>query len=101
VYRGDIDTQGGTLSKLTLIKQGDGKQPDLVITLFDHTKDHTYLARTGLFGGDYPNHNDIFTPVPNQVHDLAGNANTMKISLESPVKGGVKVIKNYTYTRGS
>jgi YidC/Oxa1 family membrane protein insertase len=101
VYRGDIDTQGGTLSKLTLVKQGDGKQPDLVITLFDHTKDHTYLARTGLFGGDFPNHNDIFTPVPNQVHDLAGNANTMKISLESPVKGGVKVIKTYTFTRGS
>jgi YidC/Oxa1 family membrane protein insertase len=101
VYRGDIDTQGGTLSKLTLVKQGDGKQPDLVITLFDHTKDHTYLARTGLFGGDYPNHNDIFTPVPNQVHDLAGNQNTMKISLESPVKGGVKVIKTYTFTRGS
>src|ERR1700754_3957170 len=50
VYRGDIDTQGGPLSKLTLVKQGDGKQPDLVITLFDHTKDHTYLARTGLFG---------------------------------------------------
>ncbi|MDQ7982460.1 membrane protein insertase YidC [Paraburkholderia sp. SARCC-3016] len=101
VYRGDIDTQGGTLSKLTLIKQGDGKQPDLVITLFDHTKDHTYLARTGLFGGDYPNHNDIFTPVPNQLHDLAANQNTMQISLESPVKGGVKVIKTYTFTRGS
>src|ERR1700710_2036790 len=29
VYRGEIDTRGGTLSKLTLIKQGDGKQPDL------------------------------------------------------------------------
>jgi YidC/Oxa1 family membrane protein insertase len=101
VYRGDIDTLGGTLSKLTLVKQGDGKQPDLVITLFDHTKDHTYLARTGLFGGDFPNHNDVFTPVPNQVHDLAGNANSLKISLESQVKGGVKVIKTYTFTRGS
>ena len=102
VYSGDIDTLGGTLSKLTLVKQGDGgKQPDLVITLFDHTADHTYVARTGLFGGDYPNHNDVFTPVPGQPHDLAANQNTMKISLESPVKGGVKVVKTYTFTRGS
>jgi YidC/Oxa1 family membrane protein insertase len=101
VYRGQIDTRGGTLSKLTLVKQGDGKEPDLVITLFDHTANHTYLARTGLLGGDFPNHTDIFTPVAGQVHDLAGNANTLKISLESAEKGGVKVIKTYTFTRGS
>ena len=30
VYSGEIDTRGGTLSKLSLVKEGDGKQPDLV-----------------------------------------------------------------------
>ena len=39
VYSGQIDTRGGTLSKLSLVKEGDGKQPDLYITLFDHTAD--------------------------------------------------------------
>src|ERR1700755_2873151 len=34
VYSGEIDTRGGTLSKLSLVKQGDGQQPHLVITLF-------------------------------------------------------------------
>jgi YidC/Oxa1 family membrane protein insertase len=101
VYNGEIDTRGGTLSKLSLIKQGDGKQPDLVITLFDRTANHTYVARTGLLGGDFPNHNDIYTPVPNQPTDLTGDAKSFKFSLESPVKGGVKVIKTYTFTRGS
>src|SRR5258708_7779168 len=101
VYDGEIDTRGGTLTKLSLMKEGDGKQPDLYITLFDHTANHTYLARTGLLGGDFPNHNDIFTLVPGQPHELTGDAKSFQTSFESPVKGGVKVVKTYTFTRGS
>ncbi|KMQ80292.1 Inner membrane protein translocase component YidC, long form [Candidatus Burkholderia pumila] len=100
VYSGEIDTRGGTLSKLSLIKEGDGKQPDLYITLFNHTANHTYLARTGLLGGDFPNHNDVFTPVPGAT-SLSGDAKTLRLAFESRVKGGVKVIKIYTFTRGS
>ena len=100
VYSGQIDTRGGTLSKLSLVKEGDGKQPDLYITLFDRTATHTYLARTGLLGGDFPNHNDVFTLVPGGQTTM-GDGNTLSISFESPVKGGVKVIKTYTFTRGS
>ncbi|MBN3752935.1 membrane protein insertase YidC [Paraburkholderia sp. Tr-20389] len=99
VYRGQIDTRGGTLSKLTLVKPGEGKQPDQVITLFDHTADHTYLARTGLLGGDFPNHTDVFTPVAGQATDMTGN--TLTLSFQSPEKGGLKVLKTYTFTRGS
>ncbi|KNH08826.1 Inner membrane protein translocase component YidC, long form [Candidatus Burkholderia brachyanthoides] len=100
VYSGEIDTRGGTLSKLSLVKEGNGKQPNLYVTLFDHTANHTYLARTGLLGGDFPNHNDVFTPVPGAT-SLSPDAKTLKIAFESPVKGGVKVIKTYTFTRGS
>ncbi|MCG1041083.1 membrane protein insertase YidC [Mycetohabitans sp. B8] len=100
VYDGDISTVGGTLSRLSLVKEGEGKQPDLYITLFDHAANHTYLARTGLIGGDFPNHNDVFTVVPGPTSLVAG-ANTVSISLESPIKGGVKVVKTYTFTRGS
>ena len=100
VYDGDIDTLGGTLTRLSLVKQGESKQPDLYITLFDQAANHTYLARTGLIGGDFPNHNDVFTVVPGQT-SLPDGANSFSISLESPVKGGVKVVKTYTFTRGS
>ncbi|WP_322010749.1 membrane protein insertase YidC [Paraburkholderia sp. J12] len=100
VYEGDIDTRGGTLVKLSLVKETDGKQPGEYLTLFDHTKDHTYLARTGLLGGDFPNHTDVFTPVAGP-RDLTGDASTLQISLDSPEKGGVKVTKTYTFTKGS
>lgn len=99
VYDGEIDTRGGTLAKLSLVKEEDGK-PNQYITLFDHTKDHTYLARTGLLGGDFPNHNDVFTPAAGP-RELTGDANSFQLSFESPVKGGVKVVKTYTFTRGS
>ncbi|GAB7534396.1 membrane protein insertase YidC [Burkholderia sp. 22PA0099] len=101
VYDGEIDTRGGTLTKLTLKKEGDGKQPDLFVTLFDHTQDHTYLARTGVTGGNFPNHNDVFTPVAGNPTALAAGQDSMKLSFESQEKGGVKVVKTYTFTRGS
>src|ERR1700737_4788438 len=100
VYDGEIDTRGGTLSKLSLMKDGEDKKPKLFITLFDHTASHTYLARTGLLGGDFPNHHDVFTPVPGP-RELTGDQKSLQLSFESPVKGGVKVVKTYTFTRGS
>ncbi|UDG82614.1 membrane protein insertase YidC [Candidatus Vallotia cooleyia] len=100
VYDGDISTVGGTLSRLSLTKRVEGKQPNFYITLFDQTAHHTYLARTGLMGGNFPNHNDIFTILPGPTL-LADGADTLSISLESLVKSGVKVVKTYTFTRGS
>ncbi len=99
VYDGDIDTQGGTLSRLSLVKEGDGKQPNLYITLFDQTKDHTYLARTGLIGGDFPNHNTIFSVAPGPL--TMGADGKLTVRLESPTVGGVRLVKTYTFTRGS
>ncbi len=100
VYDGDIDTRGGTLDKLVLTKNADPKGAPLNVTLFDRTATHTYLARTGLIGGDFPNHNDVYTPVAGP-RTLSDDQKTLRVSLESPVKGGVKVVKTYTFTRGS
>ena len=100
VYDGEIDTRGGTLAKLVLKKAGDAKAANESITLFDHTVGHTYLARTGLLGGDFPNHHDVYTQVAGAT-SLTGDQNALKLSFESPVKGGVKVVKTYTFTRGS
>lgn len=102
VYDAQIDTLGGTLSKLTLIKKEKGKQssslPD--ITLFNHTPSHFYLARTGLIGGDFPNHHHIFTAAAGP-HELTDGMNTLEVRLESPIQGSVKLIKSYIFKRGS
>ncbi|MGF7190019.1 YidC/Oxa1 family membrane protein insertase [Robbsia andropogonis] len=100
LYDGEIDTLGGTLSLLKLVKEGDGKQADLYVTLFDQTPDHTYLARTGLIGGDFPNHNSIYTLV-SQGSTTMGADGKLQLRFASPVVGGVRLIKTYTFTRGS
>jgi YidC/Oxa1 family membrane protein insertase len=100
LFNADISTQGGTLSRLELLKEGDSKQPDLYVTLFDDTATHKYLARTGLSGGDFPNHDDVFTLVPGPT-EMADGQNTLAVKFESPVKGGLKLVKTYTFTRGS
>ncbi|RKP44077.1 membrane protein insertase YidC [Pararobbsia silviterrae] len=95
-----ISTQGGTLERLQLLKEGDAKQPDTYVTLFDDTATHKYLARTGLVGGDFPNHTDVFTLVPGPT-TLADGQDTLTVRFESPEKGGLKLVKTYTFTRGS
>ncbi|WP_087721892.1 membrane protein insertase YidC [Pandoraea sp. PE-S2T-3] len=98
VYEADISTQGGTLSFLALNKWPDADEADKHVVLFDNTPSHQYYARTGLIGGDYPNHNDIFTMVPGPT-TLEGDSLTVKF--ESPVKGGLQLVRTYTFHRGS
>ena len=100
LFNADLSTLGGTLQRLELLKEGDTKQPDLYVTLFDDTATHKYLARTGLSGGDFPNHGDIFTLVPGPT-TLADGQNSLQVRFESPEKGGLKLVKTYTFTRGS
>jgi len=95
----DIDTLGATLSQLTLQQIGDEKKDDKV-TLFDQSPTHTYLARTGVIGGNFPNHGDLFALVPGPTVMAAGS-DTLQVKFASSEKGGVKVVKTYTFTRGS
>jgi YidC/Oxa1 family membrane protein insertase len=100
MFDADFSTQGATLSRLELLKEGDTKQPDMYVTLFDNTATHKYLARTGLSGGDFPNHDDMFTRVPGPTA-LVDGQNTLQVKFESADKGGLKLVKTYTFTRGS
>ncbi|AKM30594.1 membrane protein insertase YidC [Pandoraea faecigallinarum] len=98
VYEADISTQGGTLSFLALTKWPDADEADKHVVLFDNTPSQQYFARTGLIGGDFPNHNDIFTQVPGPT-TMTGD--TLTVKFESPVKGGLQLVRAYTFHRGS
>jgi len=99
VFDADIDTVGATLSQLTLQQIGDAKKSD-GITLFEQTPTHTYVARSGLSGGDFPNHNALYQFVPGPT-TMAAGSNTLQLKFASADVGGVKVVKTFTFTRGS
>ncbi|MEO6917977.1 MAG: membrane protein insertase YidC [Collimonas sp.] len=97
VVKADIDTIGGELKRLELLKQKDTVDSSKNLVLFDSSATRTYLAETGLIGGPFPNHKSLFTALPG-VRTL-DNGNQVQLVLES-TEGGVKLTKTFTFTRG-
>jgi YidC/Oxa1 family membrane protein insertase len=97
VVKADIDTVGGELRRLELLKHKDANDQSKNLVLFDATEKRTYLAQSGLIGGPFPNHKTIFTAKPGLRTLDAGN--TVQLVLEAD-QGGVKLTKTYTFKRG-
>ena len=97
VVKARIDTAGGELQYLELLKHKDTVDPTKNLVLFNATPQQTYLAQTGLIGGAFPNHKSTFTVQPG-AREL-GSDKEVKLVLESET-GGVKLIKTFTFKRG-
>lgn len=97
IIKADIDTIGGELKRLELLKHKDTVDPTRNLVLFETGKERTYLAQTGLLGGAFPNHKSGFVVKPG-AREL-GTANELQLVLESE-QSGVKLTKTYTFKRG-
>ncbi|MBB5191880.1 YidC/Oxa1 family membrane protein insertase [Silvimonas terrae] len=100
LFAAEIDTNGGDLRQLQLLKhgaQGDTTQP---FTLLQDSGAHTYVAQTGLIGNGLPTHKSTFTS-SQAAYALADGQNKVEVRLDATGPDGVKVTKIYTFTRGS
>ncbi|WP_283147519.1 membrane protein insertase YidC [Silvimonas soli] len=100
LFAAEIDTAGGDLRQLQLLKHGaldNSKQP---FTLLQDSGAHTYVAQTGLIGDGLPTHKTTFTASQN-AYALADGQNKVDVRLEAAGPDGVKVAKIYTFTRDS
>jgi YidC/Oxa1 family membrane protein insertase len=97
IIKADIDTVGGELKRLELLKHRDADDPKSNTVLFDSSATRTYLAQTGLIGGAFPNHKSSFVAVPGP--RSLDSANQVQLVLESE-QGGIKLTKTYTFKRG-
>ncbi|KAA0181661.1 membrane protein insertase YidC [Cupriavidus cauae] len=96
VVRAEIDTAGGILSRLELLRHKD--EAGNPVVLFQRSAAHTYMARSGLINGDLPNHTTVFTAAPGP-RDL-GNAGSLDVVLTAE-KDGVRFAKTYRFQKGS
>ncbi len=64
------------------------------------SKDHTYVAQTGLIGEGLPNHKTEFKLAPG-TYELKPDSDKLDVRLEAPEANGLKVAKIYTFHRGS
>ena len=88
LLRATIDTDGAIVTKLELLNQKDHDGNPMV--LFDRSVERTYLARSGIIGGDFPNHTTVFA-ASSGPRDL-GTGNDVSITLTAD-KGGAKLAK--------
>jgi YidC/Oxa1 family membrane protein insertase len=122
VVKATLSGAGGSLVRLELLKYPEqvikewyepllaliGRATDAPSTgkdvvLLDEAADRLYVAESGLVptagGSGLPNHHTVMTLVPGE-RTLAAGQDSLQVRFESPVIGGVKLIKTYTFARG-
>ena len=103
VLKATLDSKGGDLVRLELLKYTDAADAKRNVLLFDQSAQRVYLAQTGLVtsqaGVSLPNHFTVMQAQPGE-RTLKDGANDLNLSFESPEIGGVKLVKTYTFRRG-
>ena len=101
IFQADIDTMGGDLRHLELLKHRDSVQADKNFILMDDSAPPAvYVAQTGLIGANLPTHKSIFTSAASDYKMQDGN-NQLEVKLNWKNDNGLQVDKLYTFHRGS
>jgi len=98
LYKADIETTGGDLRRLELLRHraSDNVKTNFVL-LDDAAKPMTYVAQTGLIGTDLPSHKAVFTSAAT-TYQMQEGKDALEVRL-SWVGNGVTVDKIYTFHR--
>jgi YidC/Oxa1 family membrane protein insertase len=101
VLHAEIDTQGGDLRQLDLLKHDATDNAKKPFDLLTDKHGRVYVAQTGLLDSSnpaLPTHKTVFTTA--QTH-YALSGDTLEVSLSAPAANGVKVNKVYVFRKGS
>ena len=103
LVKATLDGKGGDLVRVELLKQVDKLDPTKNTVLLDQSPDRLYVAQTGLIpaagGAGLPNHHTVMQLVPGE-RTLQAGQDKLQVAFESPLVGGVKLVKTYTFKRG-
>ena len=94
----EIDTQGGDLVYIELLKHKDTRDEKKNFVLFG--PEHRYAAQSGLIGEGLPNHRTLFQAAGREFN-LAEGQDRLDVRLEASSPNGVKVAKILTFHRGT
>jgi YidC/Oxa1 family membrane protein insertase len=94
----EIDTRGGTLKRLELLKHADTENPSRNFVLLG--PDHRYEAQSGLTQEGGPNHLTLWKASGTEFALPAGQ-DTVQVRLTGEGRDGVAVEKVYTFKRNS
>ncbi len=99
-----FDSVGGTLVRMELLDYRDNNDRSRNVVLFERDGRRLYLAQTGLIstqgGLSLPTHLTPMSVVPGP-RTLQPGQDTLELRFEGRSEAGVRLVKTYTFTRGS
>ena len=99
LVKATVDTRGGSLVRVELLKHRDATNPSGHVVVLDAARH--YRAETGLLNvAGAPNHQTVMSLVEGP-RELKDGQDSLSLRLESPEQGGLKLAKTYTFRRGS
>lgn len=91
VFKVDIDTRGGEIYRVELLKHKNTQNADGNVVLLNNSSERVYLARSGLIGAEnLPNHRTLYEVVAQSPMELVLKAES----------GGLRLLKTYTAQPG-
>ena len=100
LFKAVIETTGGDLRRLELLKHRSSENDQSNFILLDDAgKPMTYVAQSGLIGGDLPSHKSAFTSTATN-YQMQDGKDALEVRL-SWVGNGVAVDKVYTFHRNN
>lgn len=101
LFKIDIDTVGGDLRKVELLKHRAAEDTKKnFILLDDAAKPMLYVAQTGLKGADLPTHHAVFTSAASS-YKMQEGADKLEVRLSAAPSNGISVDKIYTFHRNN
>jgi YidC/Oxa1 family membrane protein insertase len=94
----EIDTLGGTLKRLELLRHKDTEDEKKNLVLLG--PDRRYEAQSGIAGEGGPNHRTLWRVLPGE-RTLAAGADHVEVRLAAQGRDGLEVQKVYTFKRDS
>jgi YidC/Oxa1 family membrane protein insertase len=95
----EIDTFGGDVRRLELLKHHDTQDKSKNLVLLEDDPKRLYIAQSGLIGNDLPTHKTLFTTTATQ-YKLVEGQNEIQVRLTWAGANGVKVDKVFTFRKG-
>jgi YidC/Oxa1 family membrane protein insertase len=100
LYVADIDTVGGTITRVALEKHRDAEDPSKPYLALQRNAERTFVAQAGLIGEGFPNHRTTYEPLPGP-RALAPGQDQLQVKLQATAANGDKVVQVLTFHRGT
>jgi len=100
LFRVEVDTAGGVIQEVALLKQRDTADEAKPYLALQRTPERTNIAQSGLLGEGMPNHRTRYEALPGP-RELAAGADSLQLVLEATAQNGDKVRQILTFHRGS